>query len=96
MPENQQQIAEDRARDRCLDQVDQPGAKRDCSDDQLGEVAHGGAQHAADRRTRVLGHRLSRGSQDPRQRHDRRGAQDEDGDWRCPKQPREDGDRDED
>ena len=45
--QHQQHIADDRADDRGLDHVVEPGAQRDQGDDELGGVAEGGIEQAA-------------------------------------------------
>ena len=54
-PEDQQQVAEDAAGDRRLHQLDQPRPQRHDRDDQLGGVAEGGVEEAADRRAGAMG-----------------------------------------
>ena len=87
-PQHKEEIAEDRPSDRRLDQVYQSGPQRNGRDDQLGEIAHGGAEHATYGGARVVRHRLGCRAEHARQGNDRRGAQQKDKNRRSPEEPR--------
>ena len=52
--QHQQQVADDRAGDRRLDQIEQSGADGEDRDDQLGGVAEGSVEQAAQARAGVM------------------------------------------
>src|SRR5690606_3321683 len=78
--EDQQDVADDRAGDRRLDQVVKPGPERHDRDDQLGGVAEGRVQQPADAFTQPLCELLRRPAHQARERDDRQRGRDEDRD----------------
>ncbi len=79
-PEHQQEIADDRTRDRGLDDADEPAAKRRERDDHLGGVAERGVQQAADAGAGSLREPFRRSPEPGGKRHDRQASRDEDRD----------------
>ena len=89
--QDQEQVAEDAAGDRRLHQLHQPRAERHDRDDQLGRVAEGGVEQAADGRAGAVGevlgglahvarqrqHAEARGEEDPHRRRVEHVAQDD-------------------
>ena len=69
--EHEQQVADHRAGQRAADDLGQSLVDRDQRDDQLGRVAEGGVQEAADARAGVLGRVLGRLADQPGQRDQR-------------------------
>jgi hypothetical protein len=63
---DQQDVAEDRADDRRLDDLLQPGVQREERDDELGEVAEGDVEEAADARAGARGELLGRAAHERR------------------------------
>ena len=76
-PEHEQQVADDRAGQRAADDLGQPFVDRDQGDDQLGRVAERGVEEAADARARVLRRVLGGLADQPRERDQRSGREDE-------------------
>ena len=76
--EHQQQVADDRADQRGLDDVEHAGAQRDEGDDQLGGIAEGGVEQAADALADPGRELLGRQAEQARQRDDGDAGQDED------------------
>ena len=70
--EDEQQVADDRAGDRRLDDLDQAGLEREERDDQLGDVAERRVEDAADLRPGERPEALGRQADDPGQPEDRR------------------------
>ena len=77
-PEHEQQVADDRAGQRRLDDLDQPGLQREERDDQLGDVAERRVEDAADLRAGQRAESLGREADDPGQTEDRDRRDDED------------------
>lgn len=75
---NQEQVADDAAGNRGLHQFHMPLVERDDRDDELGRVAEGGIEEAAECRTRPIGEFLGAEPDDSGQRdeRDRRGKED--------------------
>ena len=69
-PQDQQEVADDAARQRRLDHVVEPLEQREQGDDQLGGVAEGGVQKAPDARPEPVRERLGRLADQPGQRDD--------------------------
>ena len=69
--EHEEQIADDRAGDRCLDEIDEPGAQREDRDDELREIPERRVDESTERGTGVRGELLGGGAQQARERNDR-------------------------
>ena len=79
-PEHQQDIADDRAGQRCLDHIDQASLQGNEPDDQFRRVAEGGVEQAADPRPEMLSQVLSGRAHQTGQGNDRQTRGDEDPD----------------
>ena len=79
-PQAEQEVADDRAGDRRLDDVDQPLLEGEQADDDLGGVAERGVQQAPAVGPSVLGQRLGGVPHQARQRRDRQRRRREDQD----------------
>ena len=79
-PEYEQQVGDDRARDRATDDVRESVPDREDGDDQLRGVAKARVQEPADSRPRVLGKLLGRLAYDPGKRDEGGRGEHEDGD----------------
>ena len=80
--QDEQDVADDRAGERRLDDAVVALLERDQGDDELGGVAEGGVQEPADAFARALGQVLGRFAQPTGERHDREARADEDRDVR--------------
>ena len=69
-PQHQQQVADDRAGERGLDHVEHAGAQRHQGDDQLGGIAQGGVEEAADALAETGCQLLGGDAKQTGQRHD--------------------------
>ena len=76
-PEHEQQVADDRAGERRLDDLDEAGLQREEGDDQLGDVAEGRVEDAADLRPGQRPEALRREADGPGQPEDPDGGDDE-------------------
>ena len=76
-PHDEQQVADDRARQRGLDDVDESGLQGEERDDQLGDVAERRVEDAADLRAGDRPQPFRRETHDPGKTEDRRGRQHE-------------------
>jgi hypothetical protein len=76
--EREEHVPEDRARERRLHHVVEAGAQRGEGDDQLGHVAEGRVEQAADAGARLLGEVLGRLAHRRGERHDRERRREED------------------
>ena len=76
-PRTRRRLPIDASRQGPAHDVGQPVVDRDQSDDELGRVAEGRVEEAADTRARVLGGMLRRLADQPRQRDQRNRSEDE-------------------
>ena len=90
--EHEEEIADDRAGDRCLDEIDEPRAQREDRDDELREIAERCVDESTERGAGVRGELFGGVPEETRERDDGDRARGEDDDRRGVQERRADGD----